>query len=282
MYEINNSVSKVNRLTINELAIDDIPVLLLNGSEKAKKPIVFVFHRLLQNKKNELALAYTLASKGFFAVLIDMCGHGDREGSFDKEKRYNFNNLFKDIYKTAVDVNGVLEFLRGTYKKELDFNSIGAIGVSIGASVALVSGYLVKDIKYIASVIGGPCNWEKHVRSGAYENFKFFSYSDKVMEYERVKEDIERYDPITNYKNRISNLPEILFLNAQLDMAVPIRIATESFNKLAEHYQANGQGEKIQFKKFNKAGHEVTVEMLETLVDWVELQNKRCNSKKGL
>ncbi|MHB1392540.1 MAG: alpha/beta hydrolase family protein [Clostridia bacterium] len=277
MGEIGNNVIKVSGLTINELDINKIPVLLLSNREKIKRPIIFVFHKLLQNKKNELALAYTLASRGYFIVVMDMYGHGDREVSFDKEKKYNFNNLFKDIYNTALNVNSVLAYLRESYEEELDFNNIGSVGVSIGASVALVSGYLVKDIKYVASVVGGPCNWKHIVGNGSFENFKFFSYSDKVMEYERVKEDIERYDPITNYKNRSMDLPDMLFLNGQLDMVVPIRLATESFNRLAEHYQDNGQEGKIQFKKFTKAGHEVTVEMLETLLDWLELRNKRCN-----
>lgn len=56
-------VSKVN--------IEGIPIILIENLITAVKPIVFIFHKLLMRKEDQLPLGYNLASRGFF-----LCSNG--------------------------------------------------------------------------------------------------------------------------------------------------------------------------------------------------------------
>lgn len=257
--------------TITEANIDGIPTIFLQNSGQEPKPIVFLFHKLLNNKIKELSLAYVLASAGYFVVGIDMYGHGDREESFDKDRKYEFNNLFHDVYRTARDVPVVIEFLKKQKSLNLDFQRIGAVGVSIGGSIALVAGYLLNEIKFVVSIIG-TCDWKYVLDNDLLSTFRFFAKSRDAMLYDKVLRDIEEYEPINNYN--CDNMIPILFLNGAMDTSMPFEAVNQYHKRFYELFRSKGKGDYLDFKVYQKAGHEVTAEMVKDLLEWLRMRAK--------
>ena len=257
-------VSKVN--------IEGIPIILIKNLITEVKPIVFIFHKLLMRKEDQLPLAYNLASRGFFCVLMDMHGHGEREISFDKTMKYEFNELFADIYKTAANIHPVIAFLKANYAGKLDFDNMNCVGASIGGSIAAVTGYLRDDIKNIVFMVAIPCNWENSMNADSFRTFKFFSKSKQIIDYERMKSDMQKYEPLKYYHQGNFSHKSMFFLNGQLDTAMPVETAYQSYQKLKNIL---GPHHNIRFKKYPRVGHEVSNGMLIDLFDWLKEKNER-------
>ena len=251
---------------VEKKVIEGIPVLFVY--KKGKKNLIFVFHKLLENKESELGLAYRLSIEGFFVVVIDMHGHGEREGSFEIQGLYDFNNLVIDCYKTALDVDKILCYLCNHEEYDIDMNSISCLGVSIGANVALITGYLNINISRVISIIGS-LDWETPVKENKYSYFRMYAMDKHVIQYEKVKYDIDKYHPTKHYANLV-NLPQILFLNGRLDMTVPYESAKKEINQLEKIYYENGKKHLINYKAYSKAGHNVTYSMINDLVFWLK------------
>lgn len=67
---------------IEDISLNTMQLLFVYESLNEKQKIVFLFHGLLENKSSVLPLAYKLAKQGYFVVLLDTHGHGERENSF--------------------------------------------------------------------------------------------------------------------------------------------------------------------------------------------------------
>jgi len=259
-------------IIIKKEHINQIPVLMISSKEEIKKPVIFLFHKILEDKTQELPIALKLAENGFFVCIIDMCGHGERENSYYKKSAYNFNGLFKDIYGTATDVREVMDFLHHDKSKELDFDNVGVIGVSIGGSVALTASYLIAEVKFAASVIG-TCNWHYLVENDMFRSFRFFSETPEVLDSKKVQADIEKYEHCNNITS--SNSVPILFQHGLCDMGIPIKCVNEYYEKISEIYTQYGKEESLKLIKYKKAGHKITSEMAIDLVNWVKEQIKK-------
>lgn len=257
---------------VSKKNIEGIPIILIKNLKTEVKPIVFIFHKLLMCKEDQLPLGYNLASRGFFCVLIDMHGHGEREISFDKTMKYEFSDLFEDIYNTANDIHSVITFLKANYAGELDFNNMNCIGASIGGSIAVVTGYLRDDIKNIVSMVAIPCDWKNSMNADSFRTFKFFAKSKQIIDYERMKSDMQKYEPLKYYHQGNFTGKNIIFLNGQLDTAIPVEVAHQSYQKLKDIL---GSQNNITFKRYPRVGHEVSKGMFIDLFDWLKEKNER-------
>ena len=76
-----------------------------------RKEAIFVLHKLLCDKTSELPLAYELAKEGYFVIIMDIMGHGERNTL--KEHKYDFQNMFYDVRKTVEDIGKVLPVYTG-------------------------------------------------------------------------------------------------------------------------------------------------------------------------
>lgn len=251
--------------------INDIPALFICNRNQEIKPIVFVFHKFLQNKESELPIGYKLARENFFVVIFDLHGHGERNNSYEYSGRYDFNNLYKDIFKTADDIKTVLEYLASFHEKTLSFSDIACVGTSIGANVALIAGYLNNEIKKIVSLLGS-LDWEYTAKNNRFELLKYHSFSRKLMEFSKVKDDIAQYDPINNY-DKVDVLPQMIFLNGLLDMVSPIESVKQSYEKLKRIYTNADKGNLIQLKTYSRVGHQVSYEMMNDTIQWLKGNN---------
>ncbi len=258
-------------LYIEHFFIESIPIIYVNSGmsmcKNSKNKLIFLFHKLLLNKSDELPLAYLLAMAGYSVVLIDIRGHGERNESFEENSKYNFNFLFKDLYKTAEDIEKVIIYLEKRYSDVLDFDNITSIGVSIGANVAWISGYLFSKIKKVVSIIGG-LDWKESVLNGSFQIFRHFSYNENVIDYDLVKDDLENYHPITRYKD-MEKLPQCLLLNGKLDLTIPIDTVIRNYNSMLEIYNNKNQEKDILLYQYGAVGHMVNYRMMNDLIMWL-------------
>lgn len=254
-------------VVVKKKMVYDIPLYLIYNKTNKCKPIIFLFHKLLEDKSKELPLGLKLAENGYCVVLIDMHGHGERSNSFYIKKKYDFNLIYRDIYNTAKDISSVIKYLKDTMNDELDFNNIGSVGVSIGASVALVSGFFIDEIKFVVGMIGS-YDWKKQVLNDAFRSFKPFALYPEVIEYEKVKNDIEKYEPF-NKIMKDNEIP-ILFQHGALDFSIPVNIAREYYRKIKEVYERDNKGDYLCFLMYDMAGHQVTNDMEIDLIKWLK------------
>lgn len=255
--------------TLKKIYISNIPALILYKEEAISGllPIIFLFHKLLQNKTNELPVAFALAERGYFVVIIDMVEHGERKLKKNKLE-YDFSHLFDDIYHTAKDVEVVIDYLHKNYENRLDFVSITAIGVSIGASVALASSCLINSVTRVACLVGS-VNWEFMIKQKMLAVFSIFYPSNSNLNISMLESDRKKYEPFIYLKT--SNLPSIIFLNGLLDNSLLLQASRSYYNKILEIYDNFGERKKITFIELKKTGHEVNDVMIEHLLQWLAL-----------
>lgn len=262
---------KLDIIVSNEI-VNNIPVLFVQNTKKIIKKVIFVFHKLLEDKTYELPLAYRLAKEDYFVVICDMYGHGEHQVSNQEMHKYEFNNVFKDIYHTAHDIRYVIQYLKLNYMDTLNFSNIGALGISIGASIALVAGYLLEEIKYVVSIIG-TCSWQYIIDNSGFDSFKFHACSNPVMDYDSVREYACKHEPINNYDQ--SNFKPILFLNGKLDTTISLFTVNMYVQHLREKFEEYGKGNLVELKIYNNVGHNVTAKMVNDAICWMkDVQSK--------
>ena len=244
----------IKTIYVEQVRIDEIPVLFVyDQSKSGQKSVVYLFHKILENKEHELPLAYLLAERGYFVVLMDMRGHGARADSFDVRRVYDFNHIYTDINLTAKDIGPVTAYLQTKSRLfDLNLQNITCVGLSIGANVALCA---------------GSYDWEYSVRNNLFASFRFFSVDRKVIRYEKVKNDIRRYHPIQHYKEGIT-WPRILFMNGTIDMAAPVDLVKKSFDSLYERYASVQKQQQLTLRLYPKTGHKISNQMVDDLLQW--------------
>lgn len=105
-------------VTFYKKYIEDIPVIdafVNDGTEK--KPVIFILHGYSGNKYYSVDLAVEYARNGYYAVIFDAYGHGERAGKplksfpevmemypYDLEKAVNSlkNNPYADVYNMGM------------------------------------------------------------------------------------------------------------------------------------------------------------------------------------
>ena len=247
--------------------VEGIPVLYVYMRKRApSSKVVFLFHKLLFNKEDCLPAAYYLAKQGFYVVCLDMLGHGDRENSYDTLGKYEFNHLISDIYDTAMDVHTVINHMSLNNDNALDLEDVAAVGISAGANIALACGYLHKEIKRVASMIG-VVNWDYIIEKQTLNSFHF--HASTKIDYENLKRDIVRYNinSLCNYD--AANGPKISFFNGLLDTTIPLIEVKRYYKRLHSRFSELERQDNISFHGYPLAGHHLNIPMLSDLAEWL-------------
>lgn len=252
---------------INKYFVNDCPFLTVNHVEtgcQSDKRMVFIFHKMLENKETQLPLAYKMARQGYYCVLPDMYGHGERTNGFDLSERYDFNDIYEDIYKTASDVPLIVDFIKNKEKDKL-FSEICGVGVSIGASIALLSACFI-PMKCIVSVIGIPCCWVSQIHDNIFDSYKMYSKIKKGIDVQKLLKDSQKYDPLNFIKNS-RELPYVLMINGKMDIAMPLKIVRQAYDRLTEVYEK--KTERLSQKYIPRAGHFFTENMQSITIKYI-------------
>lgn len=256
-------------IVVKEERIKEIPVLLVFKENRQAKSVIFLFHKLLNNKEQGLPLAYELAKEEYFVIILDMYGHGKREISFDTSQRYEFNHLVRDIQATVADVKTILCYEEFNSLYGLKDLSVKVVGISIGGTIALSCFMLMKEIDSMAS-LAGTYDLKYIIENKRLDSFKLFAASIPVIDYERAKEEQKNLD-ITNHLFKEKARP-ILFMNGKLDTTVSIEARKEFHDELKKIYKSHGKENLIIHKDYAKTGHEVTIKMVKDLIKWLNAQ----------
>lgn len=252
---------------INKYFVNDCPFITVNNTEirnQSKMKMVFIFHKMLENKETQLPLAYKMAKQGYYCVLPDMYGHGERTDGFDMIGRYDFNCIYEDVYKTALNVPQMVNFIKNK-EKDIMFSDVCGIGISIGASVALLSSCLT-NMKCVVSIIGIPCCWTKQIHENIFDSYKMYSRTNGFIDIQKLLKDAQKYDPL-NFLKKSGELPYILMINGKMDIAMPLKIVRQAHDHLAEAYK--NQIDRLSLKLIPRAGHFFTENMQLITIEYV-------------
>lgn len=245
--------------------VDKIPILFVTKEGNEKKEIIFLLHKLLNNKESELPLAYKLAIEGYFVIILDIAGHGERN-SLEKHK-YNFQNMLLDANQTVNDIEKVIQYIKEYMLKDICIEHIGIIGTSFGGSIALMAGYRIKIINYIVCLVG-TCNLRYVIENKKLQSFRPFFAIKGNINYEKIIDDVERFDCLKHYNSQ--NLKPMLFLDGKLDMTVPYKEKMLFYKDLESIFIKANREWGLKYKFYPNAGHQINTDMVQTLIVWLE------------
>lgn len=231
-----------------------------------------LLHKLLYDKESELPLAYHLAVNNYFVVILDLLNHGDRECSFRSSNKLDFNKIFTGIGDSINDIREVISYVSHEFDKEITEDSFNIIGTSYGGMLALTAGYLLEEVKVVASINSSAC-WRGLVENGSFEMFRLFSSSKPVVDIKQVSMPINRFDPYMNVEKY--NLRPILLLNGAKDTTFTFQLIEPFYNKLMQYYEDNNALENVTWLKYQRVGHQLVHQMIEDLIVWLNKWNKK-------
>lgn len=240
--------------------VADIPVLeLFQNDGNGKKPIVLLFHGYLARKEFILPQAYNLAVNGFFTVVPDAYGHGER--SLDR-----LTDLFTSIINTTADVNRLIDGYQDS--SEADAARVGIAGYSMGGCITYH--YLVQDdrrVKAAVPVVSTP-DWVSIVdglnsREGV-EHLKASGVIQKEEEMLILRQIAEKTQPISRYE-KMKDVP-LLMLCGENDTVTPAHGAGKLHELLKPVYS---DPEALRLAVYPGIAHGDTVEMNFELAAWM-------------
>lgn len=146
--------SKMKSLPV-EYNTDDGMIIkgnLFIPKSKEKTPVVILLHSLGGTQKNWEKFPYTLASKGYAVLTLDLRGHGQSIYNRKMQRRY-WQNFNADIFrKYPKDIILGIDNLKNY--KQLDLSRVAIIGSGIGANTAAMAApmrkYQIKTIVMIS------------------------------------------------------------------------------------------------------------------------------------
>jgi dienelactone hydrolase len=264
--------------------------LLKKAGSTGKHPVVIALHGTGGTKNSELAIAKTLAEKGFVAVTIDGRYHGDRAKpplgkesyqdailrAFREQKEHPF------FYDTVFDVMRLVDYLQT--RDDVDSSRIGLYGVSKGGIETYLTAAVDPRITAAVPCIGvesfnyaieNDDLWKE--RTGTIANA--FASAAKEARVENpdkafVKTFYDRVSPkIYSEFDGPSMLPLIapralMTINGELDKRTPpvgLKMCTDAAEAA---YKSAGASDKFKVVIEPNTGHKVNPEAQVAAVDW--------------
>jgi len=248
-------------ITIRSIKLNEIPLLeLFKNDGAAKKPMVLLYHGYLGRKEFILPQAYNLAANGFFVVVPDAYGHGDRSGSRIPE-------LIDCAIRSAAEINGLIDRYRDSC--EADYARAGLAGYSMGGMITFQ--YMTMEDKRIRAavpVISTP-DWASIV-----DGFNNRARLDELKSYGIIKDDselagyralAEAIQPINRYE-LMKDIPLLMLCGGNDPVTVPAG-AQRLYELLKPIFFDE---ESLRVKIFPGISHMDTIEMNMDLVNWMK------------
>lgn len=242
---------------LRNIMIGDISLMELYSHEGAKKkPMILMIHGYLCLKEQHMLHAYNLARHGFFVVLPDAYGHGERNTTGEN------CTFFEAALNTTTEIN----YLIDSYSKDerVDITRVGLTGFSMGGCITF--NYLAGEdmrIKAAVPVIGTP-DWVSIMKTeGVKAEMKASGLvkSDADMEeYARIASKVQPLNKFTNMKD----IP-LLILSGGDDPIIPTDIVKQFYEQLQALYTCK---EDIKHIVYNGVGHVDNYPMNMELAQW--------------
>lgn len=104
--------------------VDDIAVIDVFNDNGKSKPTMFIIHGYGGSKKDSISLAVQYASNGYFSVIFDAYGHGERTGG-------DLKSFPEVMAMYPYDIEKVVGSLKE--QRQADLKRMGMLGISMGA-----------------------------------------------------------------------------------------------------------------------------------------------------
>lgn len=239
--------------------LNNIPCLVFSPCDEDKNTsTVFFYHGWSSCKENHIFTGEILSKFGYRVIMPDSIHHGER-GSLDyNDFEIGKEYFFKTIFKSIDEFKDIFEEVQ--QKFNIDGNSVAVMGHSMGGFIASGIFANYKNIKTMVCFNGGTSyNMAVGELTKADKNFRI-SEEDDYM--------IKKYDPLTKLM-REDNLRPIFILHGEADEIVPISIQNYFYNKIIPLYKKTP--EILKFDKIARLNHYVTVGMLKSAIEWLDL-----------
>jgi dienelactone hydrolase len=248
-------------IIVRNKRIDDIPLLeVFRRDHNSKKPMIILYHGYLGRKESVLLQAYLFATNGFFVVVPDAYGHGERSSG-------QIVNLFTSITESVSEINKMIDHYRDS--READYTRVGLAGYSMGGCITF--SYLTlkdKRIKAAVPVISTP-DWVsiiENLRTGELlAEFKaqgIIKHESEVEEYLKVAKEIQ---PINHYE-AMTDTP-LLMLCGEKDNVTPPAGVKRLYEMLSSVFFDKNA---LKYSIYPEVGHGDTLEMNLELCEWMK------------
>ncbi|WP_190285244.1 alpha/beta fold hydrolase [Clostridium sp. JN-1] len=241
------------------ILLNNIPCIVFSPSkEDTNTPTVFLYHGWSSCKDNHSFTGEILSKFGYRVIIPDSIHHGER-GSLDYDdfnigEEYFFETIFNSIDEFPKILKGVQD------KFNINTEKMAVMGHSMGG---FISSGIFAEHKKIKTMIcfNGGTSYEKAVEE--------LSKPDK--DYKISKEDdykIKKYDPLAKLVKQ-DDLRPIFILHGASDEIVPISIQKYFYEKVSPLYKKSPQI--LKFDEIPRLNHYVTIGMLKSSIEWMNL-----------
>ncbi|HHW47246.1 MAG TPA: alpha/beta fold hydrolase [Clostridiaceae bacterium] len=232
---------------------------VFDESWTCSKPLVILIHGFSGQKDEMLPWGTMFAESGYYTLLIDAYGHGERNTTGD------LPTPLEAVLKTTDEINGLIEYY--TKNKIIDSKRIGLAGGSMGGWITL--NYITRrdrKVKAAASMLATPY-WTEILGNPVAISLlqeKKPTYTNEIIDAElKLAEQIQ---PARSFGS-LRDFP-LLNINGGADVFVP----TESLKQLIEYARSLYQDKSlIKMSIHPDTSHVFTSEMIQEVIQWFDL-----------
>ncbi|HHY83769.1 MAG TPA: alpha/beta fold hydrolase [Clostridiales bacterium] len=213
-------------IIVRSKRVCDIPLLeLYENNGVKKKPMVLLYHGYLGRKEFVLIQAYNLACNGFFVVVPDAYGHGERGSG-------QVIDLFDSIQHSTSEIDNLIDSY--TDNQDADNTRVGLAGFSMGGCITFQ--YIAqekKKVKAAVPIISTPDwvsivdNFNTPEKTEELKSLGIIKEAGELAEYRKIAESIQ---PINRYE-MMKDTPLLMLCGAK-DMVTPVSGAQRLYELL--------------------------------------------------
>ncbi len=264
-------------ITVLSRKTGDIPVLeVFSEGLKEPGPLILLQHGWTSRKEDMLPSARALAEKGFFVVLPDALGHGERKsgdyaagGGATDGLSETIRGVFQICRETAAEFNLLIDYY--SENPLVDKGRIGVAGASMGGLIVFeflfkhgagLGNRLKAAIPLISIPFPDMLTGPEEVRR-LNTHFHFFEGEPETGEYDKTVALVKDYMKDNQY-DILSRVP-LLMLNGGQDPLFPEDVVRKAAERLCAGLEKPLRPALVVYPE---AAHEVTAPMNEEMARW--------------
>ena len=235
---------------LKHLSIDDITIIEVNDNQEQNQPLLFLFHEQGGKKEDMLQLSVQFAESGFFCVLMDLPGYGERK------RKETIESLEASVLATE-DIDLVCDYYR--LQPGVDVDTLVLLGISMGGSAVYHYAAFGKRNPTAIVVACTSPDYTTIEDMGSITNGREGEPSWSEKKFEEYTSD---HNPITQL-DKLS-IPSILSFNGLEDDVIPITGSQELETELASRGKRD-----MDFIYQGGASHEMTPQFEERILPFL-------------
>jgi alpha-beta hydrolase superfamily lysophospholipase len=247
------------KILIDQRKVENLPVLeFYNPNAQSRLPIVFILHGYTGRKEDHFLHGYSLASKGYYAVSIDLHLHGELGEAVFMPARVS--PRFLEVIDQSV--KNLVKLLAGYQAVALaDANRIGLMGISLGG--AIIYHYLpnrIPNVKAAVTMVAGPVPLAEITFKNIQAVYPEFGVTDELLS---ELQSTASHEPFLQH---VIDFP-LLVQYGQEDRLISIDGVRQLFHEVSENY---AKPERLELIEYPHTGHETPPGMFAQAELWFD------------